>query len=663
MIKLYPITNTGYKLNFWLESNKLVSTLLEYSKVQICNSKLTFSEYSSTKEFIFAQNLLGENQRLIGTGNRDHQFIDSRLKLDPCFLESPYDMFESETGFIIGVMYKPDAYDLISYSYHNKNEVYYLDPFICDDHIIHNHIYGEHTGKLFKKFDSKLNELWSFQLPYKVLGYSAETKPHLIDNVLVWFVGPKGAHGTYNEGGLLVGLDDNTGELIWQKEFVNALDTTCIDEGILYVGTFEGVYLLNPETGETLNFISSGHSEQTKTCRGRGYAEIVGNLIYYTHEASFTLTIFDKTSLQQVKQYQLPDSIRPSKHLFTHPETGVMYFYGFQDKIDIGGSYLLELNPAESKTQVCFEEKPTISHEFVPTEADANECELVITIDTPSLDDAIRYGEIVTRDLAKQHGDTVAEPQAWEIRYNRYPDKRFNGTIKVIFKGCVAESELINERLAVFEQRFLNWMNDINPITGWKNGKSNRQLVNLIAVTADKANELIANKPITTTQNEQAHAYSQYTLADLLDAVIGQAPPDDSDFYSQLKHVAEKTINESKETEFKAIASAYLLMAVYYQNENDVTEKQAAFAKAAEYGSVNGAIELLSEVYFDSLALTTQATIIAMNMQDNEMWSCQEDVDTIFEKMPQQQRDEINNNAQAILNKWQAAKFESFYLY
>ncbi|TMO88520.1 hypothetical protein [Pseudoalteromonas spongiae] len=663
MIKIYLTSSQYYQLFCESESNLLFSTLIEDSKLSINDDGLSICHYSSTDKFVFSQNLLGENQTLIGKGNRDYQFINSKLELDPDFLISPLGMFESEAGFIVGIIDKKNNYDLITYSYHNKNEIYYLDPYISVEHVIGKFIYGKHKRKQFKKFDSKLNELWAFQLPYKVLGYSAETKPHLIDNVLVWFVGPTGAHGTYNEGGLLVGLDDNTGELIWQKEFVNALDTTCIDEGILYVGTFEGVYLLNPETGETLNFISSGHSEQTKTCRGRGYAEVVGNLIYYTHEASFTLTIFDKTSLQQVKQYQLPDSIRPSKHLFTHPKTGVMYFYGFQDKIDIGGSYLLELNPAESKTQVCFEEKPTISHEFVPTEADANECELVITIDTPSLDDAIRYGEIVTRDLAKQHGDTVAEPQAWEIRYNRYPDKRFNGTIKVIFKGCVAESELINERLAVFEQRFLNWMNDINPITGWKNGKSNRQLVNLFAVTADKANELFAKKPITTPQNEQTHAYSQYTLADLLDAVIGQAPPDDSDFYSQLKHVAEKTINESTETEFKAIASAYLLMAVYYQNENDVTEKQAAFAKAAEYGSVNGAIELLSEVYFDSLALTTQATIIAMNKQDNEMWSCQEDVDYIFEKMPQQQRDEINNSAQAILNKWQAAKFESFYLY
>ncbi len=662
MIKIFSATCKQYELFLEEKNSTLFSTQLESSALSITNDGLRICHYSSTEKFVFAENLLGENQILMDSGKKGFKFANSSLELDSSFLISPYGMFESKSGFITGGL-SNDKEDLITYAYHSNGEVYYCEPYIMIEYVDDKFIYGKHKRKFYKKFDSKLKELWSFQLPYKVRGYFTKKKPIRYGHKLIWFVGPIGAHGTYNEGGLLVGLDDNTGELIWQKEFVNALDTTCVDEGILYVGTFEGVYLLNPETGETLNFISSGHSEQTKTCRGRGYAEIVGNFIYYTHEASFTLTIFDKTSLEQVKQYQLPDSIRPSKHLFTHPETGVMYFYGFQDKIDIGGSYLLELNPAESNTQVYFEEKPTISHEFVPTEADANECELVITIDTPSLDDAIRYGEIVSRDLAMQHGDTVAQPQAWEIRYNRYPDKRFNGTIKVIFKGCVAESELINERLAVFEQRFINWMGEINHITGWKNGKSNRQLANLFAVTADKANELFAKKPITTPQNEQAHAYSQYTLADLLDAVIGQAPPDDSDFYSQLKHVAEKTINESKETEFKAIASAYLLMAVYYQNENDVTEKQAAFAKAAEYGSVNGAIELLSEVYFDSLALTTQATIIAMNKQDNEMWSCQEDVDYIFEKMPQQQRDEINNNAQAILNKWQAAKFESFYLY
>ena len=662
MIKIFLATCKQYELFLEEKNSTLFSTQLESSALSITNDGLRICHYSSTEKFVFAENLLGENQILMDSGKKGFKFANSSLELDSSFLISPYGMFESKSGFITGGL-SNDKEDLITYAYHSNGEVYYYEPYIMIEYVDDKFIYGKHKRKFYKKFDSKLKELWSFQLPYKVRGYFTKKKPIRYGHKLIWFVGPTGAHGTYNEGGLLVGLDDNTGELIWQKEFVNALDTTCIDEGILYVGTFEGVYLLNPETGETLNFISSGHSEQTKTCRGRGYAEVVGNLIYYTHEASFTLTIFDKTSLQQVKQYQLPDSIRPSKHLFTHPETGVMYFYGFQDKIDIGGSYLLELNPAESKTQVCFEEKPTISHEFVPTEADANECELVITIDTPSLDDAIRYGEIVSRDLAMQHGDTVAQPQAWEIRYNRYPDKRFNGTIKVIFKGCIADSELINERLAVFEKRFINWMGETNHITGWKNGKSNRQLATLFDVTADKANELIANKSITTPKNEQAHAYSQYTLADLLDAVIGQAPPDDSDFYSQLKHVAEKTINESKETEFKAIASAYLLMAVYYQNENDVTEIQAAFAKAAEYGSVNGAIELLSEVYFDSLALTTQATIIAMNMQDNEMWSCQEDVDYIFEKMPQQQRDEINKSAQAILNKWQAAKFESFYLY
>ena len=661
-MKIYCAANENQSIKVWFSHRKLSMNLSDGTTGYIFKDSYVFQNYSNEMEFIDVnKSHIGQIEYLKSNLNDKFIFGDKEEIVESLGL-NPSSIFFDKHGNIYGFKKGKKIRESVSFSYF-CDHFYTVQPPMVPFIENQGFLYGIARRKSLAKFEQNLTKIWVFEVPYEVDLYSPTTMPIIHNNKVLCFLGPTGAHGTYNEGGLLVGLDDNTGELIWQKEFVNALDTTCIDEGILYVGTFEGVYLLNPETGETLNFISSGHSEQTKTCRGRGYAEIVGNLIYYTHEASFTLTIFDKTSLEQVKQYQLPDSIRPSKHLFTHPKTGVMYFYGFQDKIDIGGSYLLELNPADSATQVCFEEKPTISHEFVPTEADANECELVITIDTPSLDDAIRYGEIVTRDLAKQHGDTVAEPQAWEIRYNRYPDKRFNGTIKVIFKGCVAESELINERLAVFEQRFINWMGETNHITGWKNGKSNRQLANLIAVIAGKANELIAKKPITTPQNEQAHAYSQYTLADLLDAVIGQAPPDDSDFYSQLKHVAERTINESTETEFKAIASAYLLMAVYYQNENDVTEKQAAFAKAAEYGSVNGAIELLSEVYFDSLALTTQATIIAMNKQDNEMWSCQEDVDYIFEKMPQQQRDEINKVAQAILNKWQAAKFESFYLY
>ena len=114
---------------------------------------------------------------------------------------------------------------------------------------------------------------------------------------------------------------------------------------------------------------------------------------------------------------------------------------------------ILEIDLSDLVSPIEFEQEPEMQVELITSQENSEEQELVITMKTTSLDDALRFGEIYTRDQAQWHSyNYIGRSFA-----DRVPTKNFNGIIRFIYSGCDQPIEVVNQHLAVMEQRFEDW--------------------------------------------------------------------------------------------------------------------------------------------------------------------------------------------------------------
>lgn len=324
------------------------------------------------------------------------------------------------------------------------------------------------------KFDNKLTKKWSYKVEVKVFDIL------ICNNTLVSFVGPtaenrelingRGQHSF--SGGELVGLNDIDGAVVWKREIPNAVDEMKLMNEILYVVSADKILLLSPDSGELITLIDTQTAMPFRRERALSIY-IDHSFIYYAHYEQGVILIYDVISYELIKRVELPDGYHPRYHDFFDEKNDKQYF-SLHNLTQYGARYpTLEIDLNNLDTAIEIEQEPNMHVELVTSKESSDEQELVITMNTTSLDDALRFGEIHTRDYAQWHsyhrmGMTFAD---------RKPCENFNGIIRFIYSGSDESVEIVNQHLTVMEQRFAEW----NSTEGFYANTDKNQLTKLIA--------------------------------------------------------------------------------------------------------------------------------------------------------------------------------------
>jgi outer membrane protein assembly factor BamB len=345
---------------------------------------------------------------------------------------------------------------------------------------IDEHIYGydRKMSEIFK-VSTQLEYIWAYKLDFKPVSGRTK-KPLKYHDVVVTFTGPKESHrdnvnGTQVKtfsGGYLLGLSDADGSVVWQQDMPNAIDGIFIYNDILYVTVMADIFIINPLTGEELHCIHTQCLEPAD--RSKANSSYVDNhSIYFTSYEDGILLIYDAVSYELIKTVKLPQNYHIDSYQFTDETTGKLYFSLTNNTQFVAKWPVLEVDPNNLDTEVEFEPEPDKTIELVPVSDEKEEHELVITMTTPSLDDALRFGEIYTRDLAQWHSHNYMG-----MTFNdRQPTATFNGVIRFVYSGCEKDAATVNEHLRVMEKRFELW----NEKEGFYSCVDKNQLTRLVA--------------------------------------------------------------------------------------------------------------------------------------------------------------------------------------
>lgn len=339
-------------------------------------------------------------------------------------------------------------------------------------------VYGfDEVNKELFKLNLQLEHVWTYK---PEIDFLSSKTPIKYNNIIVSSLGPQQENrqlvegkGHYSfSGGLIVGLNDADGSLVWKLDILNAADQMLLADDTLYVASLNEILLVSPESGQVIHIIDT----QTSTPVDRDFGltlYVDQSYIYYSHYDDALILIYDVNTYELVKRIELPEGYHAHQHNFYDKQTGKQYFSLYNRTQYVAQQPILEIDLSDLDSPIEFEQEPEMEVELITSQENSEEQELLITMKTPSLDDALRFGEIHTRDYAQWHsfnhmGMTFAD---------RKPTENFNGIIRFIYSGCDQPADVVKQHLAMMEQRFEEW----NAKEGFYSHIDKQQLTKLIA--------------------------------------------------------------------------------------------------------------------------------------------------------------------------------------
>lgn len=328
------------------------------------------------------------------------------------------------------------------------------------DTLINGFVYGfDVNNKNVFKFDINLKAVWVYEPSFDCL--RAKT-PILIDNRVVIFIGPKlesrqliKGRGQYTcSGGVLVGLNDADGSLAWERDMPNAVDNYQLVDDILYVASLNEILLINPDDGELINTIDTETSVPFDRNLGPS-VYVDSSFIYYSHYDDAVILIYDVNTLALLRRIELPGGYYARGHNFHDEVSGKQYFTLANRTQYVAQGPVLEIDPQNLDEELEFEQEPDTDIQLKTSPENPDEKELVIKLTSESLDDALRFGEIYTRDEAQRYSYNYTDMTFQDRPFT--PEKNFNGVIRFIYSGCCKDSDTVNAHLRVMEKRFEKW--------------------------------------------------------------------------------------------------------------------------------------------------------------------------------------------------------------
>ncbi|WNZ54645.1 hypothetical protein QT397_17350 [Microbulbifer sp. MKSA007] len=329
--------------------------------------------------------------------------------------------------------------------------------------LINNFVYGfDVKRKQFFKCDSALEDVWTYKPSFVS---KRANLPILVEGTIVTFIGPQvesrqqvegRSHYAFS-GGVLVGINDEDGSVVWEREMPNAVDIYQLVGVVLYVVSLKEILLINAVSGELINRIDT---ETTVPLNRRWGPSIYidDSYIYYSHFDDRVILIYDIDSLTLQRRIDLPEGYYVGGHDFHDRVSGKQYFSLVTHTQYVAQGPVLEVDPQHLDEVLEFESKPDMDIKLDYSPDNTAEKELVIRIACESLDDALRFGEIYTRDEAQRYSFNYMEMRFQDRPFT--PEPSFNGIIRFQYSGCSQSKELVEEHLSVMEKRFSKWAED-----------------------------------------------------------------------------------------------------------------------------------------------------------------------------------------------------------
>jgi len=349
--------------------------------------------------------------------------------------------------------------------------------------IVNNAIYSmEDRDRTLLKRDFNLNTTWQYNIDSPAsslrLWYA-----FINDGIFITFIGPEEektqvVNGIPEEGfsgGQLIGFNDDDGSVAWQLEIPNAVDAIKQMGQQLIIASLTEILIVDSQTGSLLQSIATGTNKPFYRVLAIGL-HVDDNYIYYTNTADSCLCIYSRTDYQLIKKLIAPEGYSVRHYMLTDKSTGKHYFNVNNISQYVAQSALLEIDPNNLTDEITLESEPEHIIELVPSADNANELELEIKLHSASLDDALRFGEIYTRDHCQWHSHSAVG-----ISFiGREANPNFNGIVRFIYSGCKKPADVVNEHLTIMEKRFDRW-NDGEGFYAQPSTRNKNELTRLIA--------------------------------------------------------------------------------------------------------------------------------------------------------------------------------------
>jgi hypothetical protein len=327
--------------------------------------------------------------------------------------------------------------------------------------IVNNAIYSmEDRDRTLLKRDFNLNTIWQYNIDSSARSLYLDYA-FVDDGLFITFIGPaetnaQVVNGIAEEGfsgGELIGFNDIDGSVAWSSTISDAVDAIKQVGQQLIIASLAKVLIVDSQTGKLIHTIETGAATPT-------YRVLAVNLhvdeqyIYYTNTAESSLFIYENSTYQLVKKVVAPKGHSIRHYDFTNEVTGKHYFDVKNISQYVAQSALLELDPNNFTNEITLEPEPEHTIDLVSASTNADELELQVTLNCASLDDALRFGEIYTRDYAQWHSHAAVS----RTFAGREANPNFNGIIRFIYSGSDKSDEVVKEHLAIMEKRFARWV-------------------------------------------------------------------------------------------------------------------------------------------------------------------------------------------------------------
>ncbi|MFT5760404.1 MAG: hypothetical protein ACI9LM_005190 [Alteromonadaceae bacterium] len=350
--------------------------------------------------------------------------------------------------------------------------------------IVNNAIYSmEDRDRTLLKRDFNLNTIWQYNVDSPArslrLWYA-----FISNGIFITFIGPaekksqivNGNHEEGFSGGELIGFNDIDGSVAWRLEISDAVDAIKQVGQQLIIVSLAKILIVNTQTGKLVHTIETGAATPKYRVSAINL-HVDEQYIYYTNSAESNLLIYDNSTYQRVKKVAIPEGYNIRECLSSDKLTGKHYFSVNNISQYVAQSALLELDPNHLTDEITLEAEPEHTIELVPASNNADELELQVTLNCASLDDALRFGEIYTRDYAQWHSHAAVS----RTFAGREANPNFNGIIRFIYFGSEKPDDVVKEHLTIMEKRFARWVDGegfyAQPSTSNKN-----ELTRLIAL-------------------------------------------------------------------------------------------------------------------------------------------------------------------------------------
>lgn len=294
-------------------------------------------------------------------------------------------------------------------------------------------------------YDYELNCKWKNSNLEGQIYLDFERKPQIHNDLLI-----------INHAYDTIALDKQTGEEVWKYTFDKIPASNILMDGKIYAVCEAQLFVINPDNGEVLFKADTGYPSRIEEADKINRIGVfpVGEYLYGIADYNGKkgrLKLFNKDASELLDVTEFPDYyINPYGSILPTIHDGKIYqavrnAYSYSDS----GLLVLDISDNE-KAGIKVADRPPVTVLAYPSIQDSHKLQIYLEVD--NLDDALRYGELITKEV---HYATGFIP-VWDARLNAL-DSKHNGELELIIDdtGFEKDSEDYLNSLSVRLKEFL----------------------------------------------------------------------------------------------------------------------------------------------------------------------------------------------------------------